>query len=297
MKVKYDIKKLSQLLSDFYNLTGITVSIITADMQGLPLCHIPHNNFCRLIQTSPEGRKRCNCSDSVLITTCRKSLKSESHICHAGLTDIASPVVKDTALLGYFLLGQILVNENTGDFASPMTFGIIADKVSDLGIDIDELKKAYSEIPVHKPDYIESAMSVVALLAKSVWLDDVVNIAEDEVFNEITGYIKNNLDKKLFVADITQRFFVSATYLYSRFHQYYHCTFNEYVSELRIKKSKELLADTLMSITDISALVGVNDRLYFSKLFKKHTKMTPTEYREALRNPENAVIISPIPNN
>ena len=53
-----------------------------------------------------------------------------------------------------------------------------------------------------------------------------------------------------------------------------------YITDIRIKKAKELLKHTEYRIGDIALKVGMYDEIYFSKFFKKHTGMTPNEYRK-----------------
>jgi AraC-like DNA-binding protein len=53
----------------------------------------------------------------------------------------------------------------------------------------------------------------------------------------------------------------------------------KYIEKLRIAKAKELLRDSSLSITEISAIVGYKDPFYFSKVFKKASGMTPSEFR------------------
>jgi len=54
----------------------------------------------------------------------------------------------------------------------------------------------------------------------------------------------------------------------------------EYMHRLRVDKSRRLLIETDLKITDIAALVGFNDISFFNKTFKKRMNITPREYRE-----------------
>jgi len=56
-------------------------------------------------------------------------------------------------------------------------------------------------------------------------------------------------------------------------------TFKEYLTELRIKKAKELLRTTTHRSSEISYQIGYGDPHYFSYIFRKTTGLTPTEYR------------------
>src|SRR5690606_13986596 len=56
----------------------------------------------------------------------------------------------------------------------------------------------------------------------------------------------------------------------------------DYLTECRIGKAKEQLADPARSLKEIAFDVGYNDPNYFSKVFKKVCGMSPTEYRRSL---------------
>ena len=54
----------------------------------------------------------------------------------------------------------------------------------------------------------------------------------------------------------------------------------EYLTEIRMNRARELLAGTELSMKEICGEVGYSDPNYFSRIFKKHTGLTPTEYKE-----------------
>ena len=49
----------------------------------------------------------------------------------------------------------------------------------------------------------------------------------------------------------------------------------QYLNRLRIEKAKELLLTEDLSVSEVAALVGYKDPLYFSKAFKKATGSSP----------------------
>ncbi|MFD0670868.1 helix-turn-helix domain-containing protein [Cohnella sp. GCM10027633] len=55
----------------------------------------------------------------------------------------------------------------------------------------------------------------------------------------------------------------------------------KYIEKIRIAKAKELLRDSSLTIAEISAIVGYTDPFYFSKVFKKASGITPSEFRSA----------------
>jgi two-component system response regulator YesN len=57
-------------------------------------------------------------------------------------------------------------------------------------------------------------------------------------------------------------------------------TFKEYLTEIRIRKAKELLRTTTLRSAEISYQVGYSDPHYFSHVFGKHTGFSPKEFRK-----------------
>ncbi|WDH80466.1 helix-turn-helix domain-containing protein [Paenibacillus urinalis] len=57
-------------------------------------------------------------------------------------------------------------------------------------------------------------------------------------------------------------------------------SFVEFVTELRMKKAEELLSVSPAKLSEIALLIGYEDVKYFSRLFKKHYGLTPSDYRE-----------------
>lgn len=53
----------------------------------------------------------------------------------------------------------------------------------------------------------------------------------------------------------------------------------KYIINKQIEKAKSLLASTDMTVSEVASSVGFTEQMYFSRIFKKMTSLTPTEYR------------------
>lgn len=66
---------------------------------------------------------------------------------------------------------------------------------------------------------------------------------------------------------------------------------HDYIIRLRMDKAKDLMASTTMNISQIAFAVGYSNPLYFSRLFKRRTGLSPTQFRSgagvALEREEN----------
>ena len=54
----------------------------------------------------------------------------------------------------------------------------------------------------------------------------------------------------------------------------------QYIQELRLQKSKKLLLNTSLSLTEIAEEIGYDNADYFSTAFKKKNRVTPAAYRK-----------------
>ncbi len=89
-------------------------------------------------------------------------------------------------------------------------------------------------------------------------------------------YSENNLT----IQTIAKNVYLSQTYLCAFFKKSTGKTLNEYITEVRIEKAKELLQDSNDKLYEIATYIGFTDANYFSTLFKKYTGCTPSEFRE-----------------
>lgn len=105
------------------------------------------------------------------------------------------------------------------------------------------------------------------------------NSDSDPVVAQIKDYINEHYNEKLDLTDIAQEFGFNYHYISSYFNQHISEGFSGYLNTVRIEKSCDLLAETKMSISDISAAVGYSDHGYFCRIFRKLMGQTPSQYR------------------
>lgn len=102
------------------------------------------------------------------------------------------------------------------------------------------------------------------------------------VVKEIQAFIETNYAREFTIAEIANSVYLTTTYICLIFKQETDMTINEYVTNFRITKAKEMLRDFRNKMYDICFAVGYKDPNYFRKLFKKHTGYSPTEYRDKM---------------
>lgn len=100
----------------------------------------------------------------------------------------------------------------------------------------------------------------------------------DLAAEQLLQYLNNNYSEKIRSSDIEENFEMNFDYLNRVFSKMTGNTIFSYLNIVRINSAKQMIMTTNLSFGEIAYLVGIEDRYYFSKLFKKYVGVTPTEY-------------------
>ncbi|MBE6064078.1 histidine kinase [Clostridium cochlearium] len=147
-----DIEFLQSIQDKFANILGIPTT--TVDEKGNPIVNSSKfSDFCTLIRSSEEGRRRCALCDAKGGFDAMRKGKPIIYFCHSGLTDLAAPIIVDNNYIGCMLCGQVIVEELNNKKHMNL------DKLSrDINIPKDKLEHALEKTSVWKyEDIIETA--------------------------------------------------------------------------------------------------------------------------------------------
>lgn len=105
---------------------------------------------------------------------------------------------------------------------------------------------------------------------------------ENNLINEIIKFIDNNLYEKLSVDTLCRHFCISSSMLHSLFKNNMDNTVKNYINDLKLNKSKELIKNSTYTLSEISEMLGFSSIHYFSKKFKSNFGISPTEYSKSI---------------
>ncbi len=101
-------------------------------------------------------------------------------------------------------------------------------------------------------------------------------------FNKLLEYVNKNYTEEISLKQLSSHFYINLSHCCILFKKATGKNFSEYITDLRMARARELLADSTLSIAEVSRLSGYPDHYYFSKVFKKLQSSTPTTYRNSL---------------
>ena len=149
--------------------------------------------------------------------------------------------------------------------------------------------EVFNLIRDEKPGYHEICSGlVIAILGKIISIKKNENFVNKTIEHSIQNaciIIRNNLTSNLNVEELASDLNISYSLFRKVFKKYIGLSPAQYHLSLRIQQAQYMLANSDLSVKEISFSLGFCSIYYFSKLFKEKIKMTPGIYRRSV-NPQ-----------
>lgn len=126
---------------------------------------------------------------------------------------------------------------------------------------------------------LKELLSLVVFLIEQSSEPLVTKKTSEKLMASAENYIQHHLGSDFGIDEIADYLGISCSYFCLLFKNHFGETFVEHLTRQRIEMAKRQLITTERSVTQIGALVGYQERRYFTKVFQKYTGMTPSEYR------------------
>lgn len=107
---------------------------------------------------------------------------------------------------------------------------------------------------------------------------------ESEMLNEIILYINDTIYEQITIEEICVKFSISRSSLQTLFRNNIGVAPKQYISDIKLKKSKHLIKESVYTISEIAAMLGFTSIHYFSRKFKQQFNITPTDYAKTIYN-------------
>lgn len=138
------------------------------------------------------------------------------------------------------------------------------------------------QYPSLSMDYQYLTQEVIGV--ETIFVD--LSAAVEHIFRGMSQYVLTALymihlyyGRSLTLGSIAQNTGISAPYLSTMFRNEIGITLKDYLAHIRTKQAMKLLRKSNLKIAEIAEQVGLPDARYFSRVFREHTGVTPTEYR------------------
>lgn len=100
--------------------------------------------------------------------------------------------------------------------------------------------------------------------------------------DDAVQYFHTNYNQTISIENYAAKHNMSVSWFIRNFKEYTNATPAQYILSLRISNARTLLENTSYNVSEISNIVGYENPLYFSRIFKKQCGMSPSEFRKQL---------------
>ena len=105
---------------------------------------------------------------------------------------------------------------------------------------------------------------------------------ENELFQTIIDYLHSHVEDENQVNDLVTHFSLSRSTIQMLFKKYTDTTPKSYINRLRLNRSKVLIRESKLSLSEIAMRLGYGSIQYFSRAFSREFGMTPSSYAKSL---------------
>ncbi len=265
---------LEKLLSDFYTVSGMELSVLDADFHTVAMAKSRGVDFCALIHRAEGAANVCKASDIQNLNKVKTTLEPEIYTCPYGITEAIIPVIRGDAVIAYIISSMGVNTDKTGDEEIISSTESFSGRFSRAKLDASVAAlKHLGEAELN------SHLSLLLLLAEHISNDETLFFAKESIGKLVKSYIKNNLSSKLTLSDIARNLHCSTVTLTEHFKDEFGITVMEYVTKKRMQLSERLLIMTDMPLREIATHSGFADVEYFSRTFKRFHGIAPAAWR------------------
>lgn len=198
------------------------------------------------------------------------------------LPEVLDPVLKGTKSLRT-VLEHYLLHFNMKTLAQNPARMVFHDEDGQV---LHLLKRIGTELERREAGFVEliRCYLVEILLITMRKIDGVQSAAPgSEISAYLVAYVEEHYTKTLTLGKIAAQMNYSLSYVSQRFREDMGVGFAHYVQNYRVMRACRLLAETKMTVGEITEAVGYLDSKCFAQLIKRNTGLSPTEFRRRHR--------------
>lgn len=276
-------------LTNFKALTGAHIGIHDLQYSIKISPGLPEKNLCAFCKKKCSYRflEKCICDDRYYLDQAIRTQQITTFRCHLGVTTVIIPIVEGGVVNGVVDFGMILVLPDKN-----LEFDTLFNRLSreyPEAFDEDDrvnMLNAYNHSPSMTEEELCHYTSLVKYGARGLHLNRLftgnVPSPEERLRTHMLFLHPECCPLSSFsVVDVAEQLNVSCSHLNRISHAVYGMSLKQYVLQKKIQYAADLIhSRPTLSVKEISKAVGIEDQLYFSRLFTRIMKCSCSEFRQ-----------------
>lgn len=230
----------------------------------------PDSDYCTLIRNRLYGTQACLEMDALKRDEAAQRGEIVVYKCHAGLVEVVKPIYFQKHLLGFVMIGQFRSEETIPNKSAVDWYNLTGN---------DDLKTAFDRLPLIPQERIDHIIALFSALVDSMVLQRMVVLQGDQALEEIIYYMESNPKENLTLAEAAKLISKSPSTVSHLFSQKLGQSFKQTAIEIKLEKAEEYMSTQAdISVAEAARMVGYDDPMYFSRIYKRHRGFTPIQF-------------------
>lgn len=144
--------------------------------------------------------------------------------------------------------------------------------------------KLIKELQIKQVNYFEMCnlytKELITLISRNLAESMDTSYKKNSLLECSLEYFNDNYNTNINIKRYAESCNISCCWFIRSFKEYIGTTPTQYITNIRINKAKSLLNSNSLSVREIADLIGYENPLYFSRIFKKNVGMSPLAYRQ-----------------
>ena len=263
--------EVKKLLDYFASVMKIQTVFFSAD--GVILQrgrHLTNCLYCQLVQQHLGGVEKCHSLDRRKQQEGAASGHAICYHCHAGLREVMAPVLVDGQIAGFISFGQFRTETEPPQITDDLVLQT-------------RLAEEFMNRPFFSAEELNDLLGLFGMLMDYIVARELVAWRGDRIWEQIRATIENGLNRKLKLADLAHNSGRSISTVSHLIKARTGLSFKELLNDKRLEAAERLMKEhPEMSLGEIAAAAGFDDRYYFSRLYAQKRGIPPSEARRRI---------------
>lgn len=278
----YDVQDLQRAVTSIHTLVLAPINIYDIYGRNISRPEEPWNteSICYTIwKECPLAAGKCEACYQDAFRQTMSTHETLYFKCHAGMTCVVTPIVKQDVTYGFIVLSEVTDNEFREEFEND-----VYNRCSKYHIPEKILRERLTAVPFVPSANMMAAMHLMEMAAQSFMFKDAMLFKNDSILEGLNQYIDQHMRRQIHIEELCQVFHISRTSLYALCKENYHTSVAQHIRNRRLSHAKELLRSTNMRVYEVAFELGFSQYSTFFTFFQKNTGMSPETYRRRYKN-------------
>ncbi|MDR2900174.1 MAG: PocR ligand-binding domain-containing protein [Treponema sp.] len=271
-------EEVQRLIDSFAYCFRVKITVFSPEMEELIVgLQNPGSEYCQLIQKGLRYRYRCLRQDKLMCENCATKRRLTIYQCHGGCSEAVLPMEVGGKIIGYAMLGQFRTATAVPDD--------ILQEWEKNKLDTEELSAGFDNQPFFNAETVKNMLRLFSMLIAFVISREYVRVRRPSLAENVLRWINDNIAEPIELDNAAEDLNRSRSAISHAVKKQLGLSFKQLCTILKIQKFESIIAmQPDISITDAAALVGYDDPLYFSRIYRKIRLSSPSTYMKSMRD-------------